>query len=122
MLLVVGAAHATAAMPFTRSQVPASPPIFPIPVQELSARQQAVQQILRDPTLVARGPAEKFACKPEHYYFFLEHPDRAVTAWRKLGAKCVAITDKGGHGLGKQGYGSSNLRFGGVLPRTADSL
>jgi len=99
---VVGAAGATAAMPFTRSQAPASPPIFPIPVQELSARQEAVQQILRDPTLVARGPAEKFACKPEHYYFFLEHPDRAVTAWRKLGAKCVAITDRGS---GQFGWG-----------------
>jgi hypothetical protein len=96
MLIVVGTVAATAAMPFTRSQAAASPPIFPIPVQELSARQEAVQQILRDPTLVARGPAEKFACKPEHYFFFLEHPDRAVTAWRKLGAKCVAITDKGG--------------------------
>jgi hypothetical protein len=102
MLILVAACGASAAMPFKRSISPVGPPIFPIPVQELSARQEAVQQILRDPTLVARGPAEKFACKPQQYFFFLEHPDRAVLAWRKLGAKCVAITDKGG---GQFGWG-----------------
>ncbi len=102
VLLVTGTCMAQAAMPFFKHLPPSSPPIFPVPVEELSARQEAVRQILRDPTLVARGPSEKFACKPEHYEFFLEHPDRAVTAWRKLGAKCVAITDRGG---GQFGWG-----------------
>jgi hypothetical protein len=96
ILFLLVAWGASAAMPFKRSTASLGAPVFPIPVQELSARQEAVQQILRDPTLVARGPAEKFACKPRQYFFFLEHPDRAVLAWRKLGAKCVAINDKGG--------------------------
>ena len=102
VVMLLGVCGAPAAMPFKRSPATASAPIFPIPIEELSAKQEAVQQVLRDPTLVARGPAEKFACKPEHYFYFLEHPDRAVTAWRKLGAKCVAITDKGG---GQFGWG-----------------
>jgi hypothetical protein len=103
LLLVIGAGGSQAALPFFKHSLPsASPPIFPIPVEQLSAQQSAVKQILRDPTIVARGPSEKFACKPEHYEFFLEHPDRAVLAWRKLGAKCVAITDRGG---GQFGWG-----------------
>jgi hypothetical protein len=51
--------------------------------------------VLDRPTLVARGPTETFACKPDHYYWFLDHPDKAVAAWRKLGAKCVSITPRG---------------------------
>jgi hypothetical protein len=34
------------------------------------------------------------------YYWFLNHPDRAVTAWRRLGAVCLNITDRGGGRFG----------------------
>ena len=103
VLLVIGAGGSQAAMPIFKHAPPqASPPIFPIPIEQLSAKQGAVKQILHEPTIVARGPSEKFDCKPEHYEFFLEHPDRAVLAWRRLGAKCVTITDRGG---GQFGWG-----------------
>lgn len=54
-----------------------------------------VRGVLEKPTLAAQGPPEVFLCKPEQYYWFLDHPDRAVTAWRRLGAKCVSIIDQG---------------------------
>ncbi len=46
-------------------------------------------------TLFSHGPAESFSCDPAVYYWFLDHPDRAVTAWRRLGAKCLSISDRG---------------------------
>lgn len=49
------------------------------------------------PTLFSHGPAEAFVCDPNTYYWFMDHPDRAVAAWRRLGAKCLSITDRG-HG------------------------
>jgi hypothetical protein len=54
-----------------------------------------MRQLTEKPLLTAKGPAESFACKPEYYAYFLDHPDRAVVAWRRLGAKCVNIVDRG---------------------------
>jgi hypothetical protein len=56
---------------------------------------EGLKTTLERPTLFTNGPAEQFACKPEVYYWFLDHPDRAVIAWRRLGAKCVTISDRG---------------------------
>ncbi len=50
-----------------------------------------VKSITDQTTFCARGPAESFTCKSDHYHYFLDHPDRAVTAWRRMGAKCVSI-------------------------------
>jgi hypothetical protein len=49
----------------------------------------------------ARGPAETFSCTPDQYLWLLDNPDRAVLAWRKLGAKCVSIQRRA---PGKFGY------------------
>jgi hypothetical protein len=96
LLLVVSVCDAGAAMPFFRRGAASPvPPSFPIPVEELTARNQEVAQVLRHPTLVAGGPTEIFECEPRQYRFFLEHPDRAVEVWRRMGAKCVSITDRG---------------------------
>src|SRR5260370_6362217 len=57
---------------------------------------EGARKALEKPTLFSRGPAESFVCDPAVYYWFLEHPDRAVTAWRRLGAKCLTITDRRG--------------------------
>src|SRR5262249_48887024 len=77
----------------TRSMAPAPEDVplgrLPLPVRE------DVRAVLEKPTLAARGPGEQFACRPEQYYWFLDHPDRAVLAWRRLGAKCVGIQDQG---------------------------
>src|SRR5262245_24345081 len=70
----------------------------PIPWDELNENVTAhAKKMLEKPTLVARGPAETFACMPEQYFWLLDHPDRAVTAWRRLGAKCVSIERRPGN-------------------------
>lgn len=89
-----------AALPFTHRPQATMPVGFPVAVEELSAHQSEVRQVLHSPTLAAHGPSETFACQPEHYFHFLDHPDQAVAAWRKLGAKCVGITDLGGGQFG----------------------
>jgi hypothetical protein len=68
----------------------------PLPLEQLPpALRERVRQAVDRPTLYARGPAESFTCRPAQYYWFLDHPDRAVVAWRRLGAKCVDIDDRG---------------------------
>ncbi len=54
-----------------------------------------VRPVLEKPTLSARSQTEKFTGNLDVYRYFLDHPDRAVTAWRRLGAKCVSIEPKG---------------------------
>ncbi len=56
---------------------------------------EEIRAIVEKPTLAARGPIETFPCRPDQYFWLLDHPDRAVVAWRRLGAKCVSITDLG---------------------------
>src|ERR1700682_4828677 len=58
-------------------------------------RRDMVRQVLEKAMLAGRGPAETFNCRPEQYAWFLDHPDRAVVAWRRLGAKCVSINPRG---------------------------
>lgn len=60
-----------------------------------AAHRDAVQGICEKPTLVAKSQGEDFQGKPEVYRFFLDRPDLAVTAWRRLGAKCVSINPAG---------------------------
>ena len=65
-------------------------------VDELPTKmREPVSAVLEHPTLHTVGPAESFSCDPATYYEFLEHPDRAIAAWRKLGAKCLTISDRG---------------------------
>src|SRR5262245_16982245 len=67
-----------------------------IPWDELSERAAALAKpLMARPTVQARGPLDSFSCTPEQYYWLLDNPDRAVTAWRRLGAKCVSITRRG---------------------------
>src|SRR5262245_26479190 len=93
------------------STAAAQTPFAPVPGVEKLDKGRSAQQVpldllppsvregmkvtLERPTLFTNGPAESFACKPEVYYWFLEHPDRAVAVWRKLGAKCINISDRG---------------------------
>jgi hypothetical protein len=75
----------------------ASQKLFPqVPVDQLTpARREAVTRIMKHPTLVAQGPLEVFHGCPELYRWFLDHPDQAVRTWRRLGARCLDITDRG---------------------------
>jgi len=67
-----------------------------VPLAEVPAAVRAsVHLVLNRPTLFARGTAEIFPCRPSQYYWFLDHPDRVMLAWRRLGAKCMPITPRG---------------------------
>ena len=70
--------------------------VVEVPWTELDEKATTIaKKMLEKPTVQARGPAETFACMPEQYAWLLDHPDRAVHAWRKLGAKCVTIQRRG---------------------------
>ncbi len=95
LVLILVATSAPAGGLFKKRTAP-PPPDPAIPLDEMGESERALaRKVLDRPTLSARGPSETFPCQPEHYYWFLDHPDRAVTAWRRLGAKCVNITPRG---------------------------
>jgi hypothetical protein len=67
-----------------------------VPLEQVPASLRAeIRLTIEKPTLFTSGPAETFACQPELYSWLLDHPDRAVTAWRRLGAVCLDITPRG---------------------------
>ena len=61
---------------------------------------EGVRRVVEQPTLSAYGPAEVFRARPSFYRWLLDHPDRAVQMWRRLGARCVTISDRGGGRFG----------------------
>ena len=67
-----------------------------LPVDEMPATvRERVRQAVQQPTLTAHAPAESFPCDPTVYHWLLDHHDRAALAWRRMGARCVPITDRG---------------------------
>ena len=67
-----------------------------VPLEQMTAGvREKVRTVLEHPTLCTHGPAEVFNCQPALYHWFLDHPDRAAVVWRRLGAKCVEMTDRG---------------------------
>ncbi len=56
---------------------------------------QRVRAVVEQPTISARGPLEMFTCQPAMYRWLLDHPDQTVKLWRRLGAKCIDIDDRG---------------------------
>ena len=68
---------------------------------------EKVESVLAKSSLHISGPSESFYCHPPLYHWLLDHPDRAVKAWRKLGAECAAIEDRGNGRFGwRDGQGS----------------
>src|SRR5262249_12574341 len=78
-----------------------------IPLEQLpEAVRPRVRAVLEQPSLFGHGPAEAFAGRPALYTWLLDHPDRVVLAWRRLGAQCTEVTDHGNGLFGwKDGYG-----------------
>ncbi len=75
---------------FKKSEPP--PPAVTIPWDDLNENAAKIaKQLIDRPTVATRGPAETFACTPEQYYWLLDNPDRAVVAWRRLGAPYVPL-------------------------------
>jgi hypothetical protein len=67
-----------------------------IPLERLSPKvREGVERVLEQPTISAHGPAEVFRARPSFYRWLLDHPDRAVQMWHRLGAHCLTITDRG---------------------------
>jgi hypothetical protein len=96
---IIHAQASDAAFPLKKAD-PSSP--VRIPWKDLNEKAATIsKQMMESPTVQARGPAETFSCTPEQYLWLLDNPDRAVTAWRKLGAKCVSIQRRA---AGKFGY------------------
>jgi hypothetical protein len=72
-----------------------------IPWDRLSPKiREGARRTLEQPTLTAHGPAEVFRARPSFYCWLLDHPDRAVQMWHRLGARCLTITDRGGGRFG----------------------
>jgi hypothetical protein len=66
-----------------------------IPLDRLPPKVGAgVRRVLEQPTLAAHGPAEVFRARSSFYCWLLDHPDLAVQMWRRLGARCVTISDR----------------------------
>jgi len=67
-----------------------------LPIDDMpAAARDKVRKVVDHPTLYSHGPTEAFHCDPAVYRWLLDHPDRAVAAWHKLGAQCVEIADRG---------------------------
>jgi hypothetical protein len=87
-----------AEVPLTGQAAPvtASAPEVRLPLDELPPQaRDKVQAVLEKPTLTVRGPVETFPCVPATYHWLLDHPDRGVQIWRRLGARCVDIASFG---------------------------
>lgn len=66
-----------------------------------------VQRVLERPTVQARGPVEIFRGNVALYHWMMDHPDRGVQVWRRMGAKCMEIADRGNGRFGwTDGQGS----------------
>jgi hypothetical protein len=96
LMVLVQAASANAASAASYLKKNDFPWARAIPLEKIDERyRELVRQVLEKPILAGRGPAETFNCRPEQYTWFMDHPDRAVVAWRRLGAKCVSIYPRG---------------------------
>lgn len=95
LLWLLHAACADAATPpLVKKTDPAQ--VVSIPWDELSESAAAIAKELMDrPTVAARGDPEAFACVPAQYVWLVDNPEKAVIAWRRLGAKCVSIQRRG---------------------------
>jgi hypothetical protein len=83
-----------------------------VPLDGLPAGlREHVQHVLDRPTLFTHGPAEVFTCCPALYHWLLEHPDQAVALWRRLGAHCTDIQNRGGGVFGWSDGQGSEVRW-----------
>jgi hypothetical protein len=87
-----------------------------LPLKQIPAEvRETVRQIVERPTLYGHGPSEIFAGDPTLYRWLLDHPDRAVLAWRRLGAPCTLITNQGGGFFGSNDGRGDDVRWRTVL-------
>jgi hypothetical protein len=117
-LIVLGeAVCASAAGPLVSPKVDL-PSARALPLDQIDERHRdLVRQVLEKTTLSGRGPVETFYARAEQYEWFLDHPDRAVVAWRRLGAKCVSINPRSDGKFGWADENGSELTWETLLKR-----
>ncbi len=70
--------------------------VEPLPLNDIpAAEREKVRQVISQPTFKGRGAGEAFGGRPELYDWLLDHPDRALAAWRRLGAIASEIVNHG---------------------------
>ena len=79
--------------------VPMNPPAAFFDAIDAKSR-EAVRAVLRSPTLTAKSAEEGFFAAPSLYDWFLDHPDRAALAWRRLDVPCAEVLDQGNGAFG----------------------
>ncbi len=95
LALVAGAVWAGAPPLLAQDSTPQSRAAQRVPLEKVpDPVRERVRQVLAHPTMFSHGPAEAFSGRPALYDWLLDHPDRALIAWRRLGAKCTSITDQ----------------------------
>jgi hypothetical protein len=70
-----------------------------------------VRAVMEKPSLSTRGQTETFNGEPRVYQWLLDHPDRAATGWKRLGAKVADIADKGNGVFGWSDAQGSDIRW-----------
>jgi hypothetical protein len=84
----------------------------PLPLDEIPAAARAkVRSVLDRPSLSARGQPELFNGDPTLYKWFLDHPDRAALAWKRLGAKVADVSNRGNGVFGWSDAQGSDIRW-----------
>lgn len=87
-----------------------------VPVEDVPIKvRERVRLVIEQPILVTRGPVEAFVCQPETYFWLLDHHDRGAAAWKRLGAQCLDITDRGGGRFGWADELGSDVHWDAVL-------
>jgi hypothetical protein len=83
-----------------------------IPLNEIPAPARVkVRAVLDHPSLSTRGQPETFNGEPKLYQWFLDHPDRAAKAWKRLGAKVADVADRGNGVFGWNDGQGSDIRW-----------
>ena len=105
-------------LPGIRQSLP-SVRVFPLlPYQELPVvLQEKVRRLVAQPTLSANGPVQIFPGNPLVYTWLLDHPDRVVLMWRRLGARCLEITNRGDGWFGWTDHDGTDIRWQTALAR-----
>lgn len=68
----------------------------PLPINDIAGvEREKVRQVISQPTFKGRGAGEAFGGRPELYEWLLDHPERALEAWRRLGAVASEIANEG---------------------------
>lgn len=92
----VAPAPAAQAQPVRPVMVDPRPATQKVQVEGMSpAVRERVRKVLEQPTLFAHGPTEVFPGRIDLYEWLLDRPDLAAAAWRRLGAPCSEISERG---------------------------